>query len=61
MDDWKKVINILKYLNYTKDRKIIYKGKGEILSYAGDPLTKDLNGPKMNELTNQIFNKSILV
>jgi len=42
VDNWKKVINNLKYLNYTKDYKITYKGKGEILAYtnsdyAGDP------------------------
>jgi len=40
--DWKKVINIMKYLNYTKNFKITYKGKGEILAYTdsdfgGDP------------------------
>ncbi len=42
LDDWKKVINIMKYLNYTKHYKITYKGQGEILAYtdsdfAGDP------------------------
>ena len=40
--DWKKVINIMKYLNYTKNYKITYKGQGEIIAYtdsdfAGDP------------------------
>jgi len=40
--DWKMVINILKYLNYTKHYKITYKGQGEIRAYtdsdfAGDP------------------------
>jgi len=40
--DWKMVINILKYLNYTKYYKIKYKGQGEIIAYtdadyAGDP------------------------
>jgi len=45
MNDWKKVINILKYLNYTKNYKIEYKGKGEILAYtdsdlAGDPVDR---------------------
>jgi len=29
MNDWKKVINILKYLNYTKNYKIEYKGRGK--------------------------------
>jgi len=42
MADWKKVMNILKYLNYTKNYKITYKGQGEIVAYtdsdfAGDP------------------------
>ena len=42
MEDWKKVMIIMKYLNYTKDYKITYKGKGEIVAYtdsdfAGDP------------------------
>jgi len=42
MADWKMVINILKYLNYTKHYKIKYKGQGEIIAYtdadfAGDP------------------------
>ena len=45
MNDWKKVINILKYLKYTKNYKIEYKGKGEILAYtdsdlAGDPVDR---------------------
>jgi len=46
MNDWKKVINILKYLNYTKNYKIEYKEKGgEILAYtdsdlAGDPVDR---------------------
>jgi len=40
--DWKRVINILRYLNYTKNYKITYKGQGEIVAYcysdfAGDP------------------------
>jgi len=42
LSDWKKVINILKYLNYTKNYKINYKGKGELVGYTdsdfgGDP------------------------
>jgi hypothetical protein len=47
LKDWKIVINILKYLNYTKYYKITYKGQGEIVAYAdfdcaGDPTDRKL-------------------
>jgi len=45
LSDWKKVVNIMKYLNYTKNYKITYKGQGEIVAYtdsdfAGDPIDR---------------------
>ena len=44
--DWKKVINIIKYLNYTKSYKITYKGKGEILAYTDSDFAGDLEDRK---------------
>ena len=34
LSDWKKIINIFKYLNQTKNYKIIYTGTGEIIAYT---------------------------
>eukprot|EP00833_Pecoramyces_ruminatium_P017559 jgi/Orpsp1_1/1191591/evm.model.d7180000087207.1 len=34
INDWRKVINIFRYLNYTKDYKIKYTGKKEIIAYS---------------------------
>jgi len=40
-DEWNKVINILKHLNYIRNYKITYKGKGEILAYTDSDYAGD--------------------
>ena len=44
--DWKKVMNILKYLKYTKNFKITYKGQGEIVAYTDSDFGGDPNDRK---------------
>ena len=34
ISDWNKIINILKYINSTKEFKIEYNGKGELVAYT---------------------------
>ncbi len=41
ISDWNKVINILKYINSTKDYKIKYDGKGELVAYTDSDFAGD--------------------
>ena len=43
---WKKVTNILKYLNTTKNYTIFYDGKGEITGYTDSDYVCDLKDRK---------------
>jgi len=46
ISDWKKVINILKYLNGTKEYKLKYDGKGEIIAYSDADFAGDIKDRK---------------
>ncbi len=46
ISDWHKVVNILKYLNSTKNYKITYKGTGEIVAYTDADLGGDFYDKK---------------
>jgi len=46
VSDWKKVIHILQYLNTTKNYKIKYDGKGEILGYTDADFAGDIKDRK---------------
>jgi len=42
ISDWNKIINIFKYINFTKDSKIVYNSKGEIKAYTDSDYGGDL-------------------
>ena len=44
--DWIKVTNILKYLNTTKNYKICYDGKSEIIGYTDFDFARDIHDRK---------------
>ena len=46
ISDWKKVMNILKYLNGTKEYKLKYDGKGEIIAYSDADFAGDIKDRK---------------
>ena len=46
ISDWIKVTNILKYLNTTKDYKICYDGKGDIIGYTDSDFAGDIHDRK---------------
>ena len=46
VSNWKKVIHILQYLNTTKNYKIKYDGKGEILGYTDADFAGDIKDRK---------------
>jgi len=46
VSDWKSILNILKYLNSTKDFKIIYNGNGYIHAYSDSDFAGDINDRK---------------
>jgi len=46
ISDWKKIINIFKYLNYTKNYKITYNGIGEIVAFTDSDLGGDIKDKK---------------
>lgn len=46
ISDWKKIINILKYLNSTKDFKLKYDGKGELHGYSDSDFAGDIEDRK---------------
>ena len=46
MTDWRKVENILKYLNSTIDYKITYDGQGNIVGYTDSDFAGDIKDRK---------------
>jgi len=46
VSDWKKIINIFKYLNSTSNYKITYHGKGDFIAYSDSDFAGDINDRK---------------
>jgi len=46
VSDWIKITHILKYINTTKDYKIHYNGKGEIIAYTDSDFAGDIKDRK---------------
>jgi len=46
ISDWNKITNIFRYMNSTKDYKIVYDGQGEIIAYTDADFGGDLNDRK---------------
>ena len=46
VSNWNKVVNILKYLNQTKNYYISYKNKGKLIGYTDSDFTRDLSNSK---------------
>ena len=46
ISDWNKITNIFRYINSTKDYKIVYDGQGEIIAYTDADFGGDLNDRK---------------
>ena len=60
VSDWKKVIHILQYLNTTKNYKIKYDGKGEILGYTDADFAGDVKDRKSTSGHIILFGNSLI-